>query len=271
MRYPAVAGRFYPDDKDELTAMIKSCFTGDMGPGMPSREGSKRSIVGAIAPHAGYVASGTNAAHVYKQILEDGLPEAYILVGPDHNGVPYDFVMCNEDHVTPLGTCQVHEGIAKKLKELIPNDCSAHRLEHSIEVQIPFIQFIDPDPRIVPIIMRDQSITAARELSEHIQEACKGMDVIVIASSDMSHYIPKPDAEILNRLVLDRIEEKDIEGMYSVIKDKKISICGYGPMAAAMISTEPSSIEILEYSDSWDSLKQDINSVVGYGSALMYR
>ena len=271
MRYPAVAGRFYPAEKSELLANIRGCFLHEMGPGLPEHTGGERTIAAAIAPHAGYMASGMNAAHVYKKIAEDGLPEAYILIGPDHHGVPYRAVMCEEEYLTPLGPCKIHEGIAAELREKIPSDAAAHRYEHSVEVQVPFIQFIDKDPKIVPIIMRDQSKAAAEKLAASIREVCRDRDAIVIASSDMSHYIPKEDAERLNSMVLERIGAKDVDGMYSAVEKNRISVCGYGPMAAAMLSSEPSEIEILKYSDSWDSLEYDIRSVVGYGSAVMYK
>ncbi|MDR1955077.1 MAG: AmmeMemoRadiSam system protein B, partial [Candidatus Methanoplasma sp.] len=163
MRYPAVAGRFYPADKSELSANIEECFRHELGPGLPEHFGSERTISAAIAPHAGYMASGMNAAHVYKKIAEDGSPEAYIVIGPDHVGVPYRAVMCDDDFLTPMGPCRIHEDIASELSEMIPCDCAAHRYEHSIEVQIPFIQFIDKDPRIIPIIMGDQSKASAEK------------------------------------------------------------------------------------------------------------
>jgi AmmeMemoRadiSam system protein B len=119
--------------------------------------------------------------------------------------------------------------------------------------------------------MRDQSKAGAEKLAQCIREACRGMNVIVIASSDMAHYKTKKDADRLNSMVLEKIEKKDIEGMYSVVERNRISVCGYGPMAAAILASDPSRIEILKYSDSWDSLKYDINSVVGYGSAVMYK
>lgn len=271
MRYPAVAGRFYPSDRDELISMIRDCFQHELGPGLPDHKGNERRIAAVIAPHAGYMASGMNAAHVYKKIAEDGLPDAYIVIGPDHNGVPFDAVLCDEEYLTPLGPCVIHKKITEELSRYIPKSCNAHRLEHSIEVQVPFIQFIDDDPKIVPIIMRDQSLGSAKRLSDAIRAATKGMDVVIIASSDMSHYIPKDVAERLNGMVIERIREKDVDGMYSVIKDNDISVCGYGPMATAVLSTDPSKVEILKYSDSWDSLRYDRNSVVGYCSAVMYR
>jgi len=271
MRYPAVAGRFYPAEKNELLADIRGCFIHDIGPGLPEHTGTERAIAAAIAPHAGYMASGMNAAHVYKKIAEDGLPEAYILIGPDHHGVPYRAVMCEEEYLTPLGPCKIHEDIAADLREKVPSDCGAHKYEHSVEVQVPFIQFIDKDPRIVPIIMRDQSKAAAERLAVSIKEACEGRDVIVIASSDMAHYIPKEDAERLNAMVLEKIRAKDVDGMYSVVEKNRISVCGYGPMATAILGAGPSEIEILKYSDSWDSLEYDRRAVVGYGSAVMYK
>jgi len=271
MRHPVVAGRFYPADKKELESVIRSCFLHNLGPGLPQRIGSERKISAAIAPHAGYMASGMNAAHVYKKIMEDGLPEAYIIIGPDHVGVPFRAVMCDEPFLTPLGQCKIHEEIASKLSKKIPCNCSAHKYEHSLEVQVPFLQFIDKDPKIVPIIMSDQSKAAAEKLAASIKEACEGRDVVVIASSDMAHYIPKDDAQRLNSAVLDKIVKNDVEGMYEVIEENDISVCGFGPMATAMIGSDPSRIEILKYSDSWDSLRYDIRSVVGYCAAVMYK
>ena len=271
MRYPVVAGRFYSADKNELLADIRGCFLHEIGPGLPEYAGNERKISGAIAPHAGYMASGMNAAHVYRKIAEDGLPEAYILIGPDHHGVPFKTVMCNEDFLTPLGPCKIHADIAARLGESIPCSCAAHRYEHSIEVQVPFLQFIDKNPKIVPIIMRDQSKVSAERLAASIKEACKDRDVIIIASSDMAHYIPKEDAERLNLMVLEKIGNKDVDGMYYAIEKNNISVCGYGPMATAIFGAEPSRIEVLKYSDSWDSLEYDKNAVVGYCSAVMYR
>ena len=271
MRYPAVAGRFYPIDRNELSKIIELCFTHELGPGLPEESSGERSICAAVSPHAGYVASGMNAAHTYRKIAEDGLPEAYIIVGPDHYGVPYSSVMCSDEYLTPLGSCKIHSEIAGKLRQLIPDDCNAHRSEHSIEVQVPFIQYIDPDPHIIPIIMGRQDKEASRSLAESIRKASKGHDVVVIASSDMAHYVPKTVGERMNTAVLERLKEKDIDGMYSTIMKEKISVCGYGPMAVALRSTDPSRVEILKYSDSWDSLGYDMNSVVGYGSAVMYK
>lgn len=269
MRYPAVAGRFYSDNKDALIKEIEGCFTHPLGPGLPGKCGNERKIISAIAPHAGYAASGMNAAHVYKAIAEDGLPEAYVIVGPDHRGIQYDVAMCGVPYVTPLGACGIHDGIAKKLRKIIPDDPQSHRYEHSVEVQIPFIQYIDPDPRIVPIIMGDQSPGCSKLLSEAIKEACGEHDVIVIASSDLSHYVPKKRAYSEGTDVLKKVCGLDVPGMYGVIEGRDISACGYGPMSVAM-SMDPSDAKLLKYSDSDDSLGMS-NEVVAYAAVAFYR
>ncbi len=268
MRYPAVAGRFYPLQRDELREQIEWCFTHPLGPGKIGGCRNERRIKGILAPHAGYQCSGMNAAHAFKALAEDGKPDAYIIIGPDHHGVPFDVVMCSDSYLTPLGECKVHEKIAAKLAQSITDSPNAHMFEHSVEVEVPFLQYIDPDARIVPIIMRRQDIDSAVRLGNRIREACEGYDVVVIASSDMSHYIPKDLAEKLDMKLLDRMCALDIEGMYSEIARYDISACGYGPIAATITATSPSKATLLKHSDSWDSLQYMKDSVVGYASAI---
>jgi AmmeMemoRadiSam system protein B len=236
---------------------------------MPGECRNERRIVSTIAPHAGYMASGMNAAHAYKAIAEDGLPEVYVIVGPDHRGIAYDVAMCGIPYVTPLGVCGVHEEIVKKLRKIIPDDPRSHRYEHSVEVQVPFVQYIDPNARIVPIIMGDQSRECAEFLSKAIAEACDGHDAVVIASSDLSHYVTKKKAYSEGTDVLNKVCGLDVPGMYDVITERQITACGYGPMAVAM-TTKCSGAELLKYSDSSDSLGMS-NEVVAYASVAFYR
>lgn len=271
MRYPAVAGQFYSLNRDDLVEQIESCFTHKLGPGMPGPEGDTRRIVSAVAPHAGFMASGMNAAHTYKHIKEDGLPDTYVIIGPDHYGVPFDFVMCSEDHLTPLGPCEVDKEMVNDLKGLISNSPNAHRLEHSIEVQIPFIQYIDPGAKILPIIMSRQDLLTAGRLADILRAVCSNRNVVIIASSDLSHYIPKDNARILDSKVLENITSLNPEGMFETVRSNRISACGYGPIATAMMATDPGSAQVLKYSNSYDSLGGDPNAVVGYASVAMYR
>lgn len=271
MRYPAVAGRFYPLNKEDLVLDIESCFRHMLGPGMPGETGSTRRIVSAVSPHAGYMASGMNAAHIYKRIKEDGLPDTYVIIGPDHYGVPFDFVMCSDDYLTPLGICKTDKKFVSELVDFVPDSANAHRLEHSVEVQVPFIQYIDPDPHIVPIIMARQDRITAGRLADILANICEGKDVVIIASSDMSHYIPKEKASVLDAEVLRKITALDADGIFDTVRSKGISACGYGPIATAIKASSPGSAEILKYSDSYDSLGGDPGAVVGYASAVMYR
>ena len=269
MRYPAVAGRFYPNDKKALIKEIETCFTHDIGPGMPSSYGNERELRAVLAPHAGYRASGMNAAHAYKKIAEDGLPEVYVIIGPDHYGIPYDAAMCGGSYATPLGECKVHGIAAKRMRELIPDDPRAHMYEHSVEVQVPFIQYIDKNAEILPIIMSDQSQEAAKYLGNAIAEACEGLDHLIVASSDLSHYVPKERARSESTDVLERVCALDVPGMYKTIKDRRITACGFGPIATAM-GSGCSSAALLKYSDSGDSLGMD-DEVVAYASVAFNR
>ena len=269
MRQPAVAGRFYPNGRDALMKEIERCFTHSIGPGLPGGCRNERKIAAAIAPHAGYAASGMNAAHAYKEIAEDGLPDVYVVVGPDHHGIPYDAAMCGEPYVTPLGVCGVHEDAAKKMRKLIPDDVRAHRFEHSVEVQIPFIQFIDPNAKVIPVIMSDQSYESAVRLSKVIKEACAGYDRIVIASSDLSHYVPRARARSESTELMEKVCALDVKGMYEVIAERRITACGFGPMAVAMMSGGTKG-KLLRYSDSCDSLGSDAGGVVAYASAAFF-
>ena len=208
MRVPAVSGAFYPSDPVILKNQLRECFTN--GPGEPGKSSGKRSISAVVVPHAGYVYSGTCAAHSFKAIAEDGLPEAYIVIGPDHVGVPYDAVMSTEDYCTPLGPCPIHQSIAMRLREFIPDDSNAHRREHSIEVELPFIQTIDPNPHIIPIIMGRQDMNTAQRVADALKIACAGHDVVIIASSDLVHYVPKTFADTMDARFLHAVASGNV-------------------------------------------------------------
>ena len=272
MRQPAVAGRFYPDDPEDLERMISWCFQHRLGPGLPGRTGDSRRILGAMAPHAGYMCSGMTAARTYRALKEDGLPELYVIIGPDHYGTAMGrTVLCSEDFATPLGVCRTDREVCARLAGRFPDSPRAHAREHAVEVQVPFIQYIDPDPRIVAITMGDQSPACAAELADALREACSGRDAVVIASTDMSHYIPKEDAARLDGMVLDEVSRMDVQGMYSVVYGNRVSMCGYGPTATAMLFSEGCVPRMLGHTDSYDALGMDPGAVVGYASAVFER
>lgn len=268
MRLPAVSGRFYPSDAVSLRASIGACFDSPLASGRPGPSSDRRSIRGAVAPHAGYMASGANAANAFRLLAEDGHPDAYVVIGPDHHGMCPVNTLCSEPFLTPFGPCPVHEEICSKLSRSVPDIPEAHRYEHSIEVEVPFLQYIDPDARIVPIMMSDQSPEAAVVLAENLKEACDGYDVVFLASTDLSHYIPKAEAERLDLMVLEQVRRMDWQGLYRVVAKNRISMCGYGPTAVAMMLCEGCTPTDIKHTDSYDSLGLDPGSVVGYGTAV---
>ncbi|MDO5861676.1 MAG: AmmeMemoRadiSam system protein B [Thermoplasmata archaeon] len=268
MREPAVAGRFYPSDRDALKEAVRECFLSPLASGLPDGTGHARRVRGAMAPHAGIMISGPNAANVYRRIREDGLPEAYVMIGPDHHGMSPVNTFSSNPYATPLGVCRVHEGIADRLSRMIPDVPQAQEYEHSIEVQLPFVQFIDRDPAVIPVMMSDQSPAAAVELAHALGEACDGYDVLFIASTDMSHYIPRGEAARLDSMVLDRVADMDWRGVYSTVVENRISMCGYGPTATVMMLCEGCVASNVRHTDSYDTLGMDPDSVVGYGSAV---
>ncbi len=269
MRSPAVAGRFYPSDADGLGSAIRGCFTHPLGPGLPSERGDSRSIRGIMVPHAGYMCSGMASAHAFKAVAEDGAPETYVVIGPDHHGTSLGRnVLSSEDFLTPFGACRTDKEICEALSDSIPDVPEAHAYEHSIEVELPFIQWIDPSSRVVPVMMGDQSIGSARRLAGLLKDACEGKDVVVVASSDMSHYIPKGDAARLDGMVLEKVADMDAEGMHSAVRRNRVSMCGCGPVATAMMFCEGARAEDVFHMDSFDSIGIDPGSVVGYASAV---
>jgi len=268
MRYPAVAGRFYSSKEKVLREEIEECFRSRIGPGaVPELKQGRGSIVGAVVPHAGYVFSGPVAAHVYGAIAEEGFPETFVVIGPNHHGVGSGVAMTIEDFVTPLGTIEVDRELAKKLKGWVDEDPSAHQHEHSIEVQVPFIQYFSRRARFLPICMAFQDFDTAKELGVRLRKACEGRDVIVVASSDFSHYVPAAFAEKQDRAVIDRIIALDAQGVETTVTGKDVSMCGYGPVMAMLEAVGGKSAKLLRYATSGDV--HPMPDVVGYAGIVV--
>ncbi len=273
MRPPAVAGQFYPSTKDGLDALIPDLFLHPLGPGEVPRLniGGERKIEGGIVPHAGYVYSGPVAAHFYAALAKDGYPETFIIIGPNHYGVGAPVATTLEDFETPYGVARVDKELAKEIaKGIVAIDEDAHRYEHSVEVQIPFLQFFKKDIQIVPITMLVQEEPIAVELGKVIRSAIEslGRDVVIIASSDFSHYVPKKTAYKKDAKAIEKIRSRDIEGLYRVIYKHNITMCGYGPISAMLTATR-GEVELLKYATSGDV--QEMKEVVGYASFKVER
>ncbi len=280
IRKPYVANAFYAGTKTELTQQIVGCFTHRFGPGRvptPVNRGPRK-VVGLVSPHAGYVYSGPVAANGYERLATDGMPEVLIILGPNHTGYGSGVSILTEGAwETPVGITSIDAQLAKQIQkgsDILDVDESAHSFEHSIEVQLPFIQFLFKDaPKFIPICMMMQDLRTSRDIGGDIVEQCKGKDFAIIASSDFTHYEPHETASQKDKLAIDAIMNLDDEALNELGDSNKVTMCGYGPIttliaAAKMIGgVKP---ELLAYRTSGD-ITGDNSSVVGYSSLVFTR
>jgi len=276
IRKPAVAGLFYEIDPDSLRKQIEWCFKHSLGPGNIPKIGSKRNIKGVIAPHAGYVYSGPVAAHTYHEIAEDGFPETFVILCPNHTGMGSGVSTMNQGSwETPLGLADIDGEFADlmiKNAGIIDSNPEAHLKEHSAEVQLPFLQYINPDFQFVPVTMWMQDIETATEIGVSIEKTAKelGRDVVVIASTDFTHYQPQEIAHKQDMKVIDAIKAMDEKRMMNRVMELNVTMCGYGPVAATMVASKKMGAtlcEVKKYATSGDATG-DQSSVVAYASAV---
>lgn len=283
-RRSAAAGGFYPGDEHALESMVQSLFESAGHPSLAAVP--SKGIVCGICPHAGYPYSGKTAAHFYGE-LASAMPDRVILLGPNHTGMgraPLSIMTEGFWH-TPLGDVPVDGDLAERLlsqSETISADETAHAMEHSIEVQLPFLQYLRKDISIVPIALNVQDLDSAIEVSQAIKNSCED-NVAVIASSDLVHfgkrygYAPVSGTaeemaewvERNDRQVLTMIVEKDVDGLYDFIASLNYTMCGYGPSAAAMLVAAQFGLEgtVLNYTNSY-KITGDADLIVGYGSVI---
>lgn len=279
LRKPAVAGMFYPDDSEELVKTIEDCFLHSFGPGkipdIESFEGNDYPV-NVMVPHAGFQYSGTIAAHSYCELAKNGFPEVFIIIGPNHTGLGSEVSVFNKgEWITPLGNIQVDEEFADTLisfSDFASADFAAHMREHSIEVQLPFLQYFSNDFKIVPVVLGSQTISAANDLAAAILKAGEklGKSYCVIASSDLSHFNTQERANKVDGFVLEDIENMDEFKLLEEIIQYNITMCGYGSVMTTMILSKmcgKNTSEILDYKTSGD-ISGDLSSVVGYASGI---
>jgi len=278
-RYPAVAGYFYEDRKEDLIRRIEWCYLHPLGVGkLPirgaQRDRSKRLF---IAPHAGYMYSGPVASHTYYHISEAGNPGVFIIAGPNHSGLG-SLVATVVDYVweTPLGEVEIDSELAKAIarnSSYLDIDDIPHKSEHSIEVQIPFLQHIFGNNfKIVPIAMAMQTIEVARDIANAIAKAVEtlGRDVIYIASTDWNHYEPHEISVKKDLGALSYVEKLDAEGFYRYIVENYVSACGPGPTMVFIYLAKIwgyRGAKILKYATSGD-VTGEKSWVVGYASSI---
>ena len=275
VRRPYVAGSFYPRDPQRLRSDIEDCFRHTLGPGrLPTKGEKPRTITALVCPHAGYMYSGPVAAHSYLALSEEKAPETAIILCPNHTGHGSAVSLMGEGYwETPLGRMKIDQDLSKaifKASGMIDMDESAHQYEHSIEVQLPFLQYLyGSSINIVPICMGFQDLETSRNVGEAVAEAAKDRNTVIIASTDMTHQEPQQSAARKDRLVLDAVEAMDEEKVQEVVRVNRMTMCGYGPVSAALVASKrlgADRAEILSYHTSGD-ITGDRGAVVGYASA----
>jgi AmmeMemoRadiSam system protein B len=278
VRKPAVSGMFYAGTASELEEQIEWCYKHELGPGAIPRVNSKgpREIVAIVAPHAGYYYSGPVAAHAYKELADDGIFDTAVILSPNHTGYGYPVSLwMGTGWNTPLGDVGINGELGQSLLgKVIKADETAHIHEHSIEVQLPWLQYLYKKVKIVPITMLAQDIETARTVGKAISQAGDNFDnLIIIASSDFTHYEPHSLAMEKDSSVIEAIVALDEEELYERCESLNCTMCGYGPIASAIVAAKEMKAKrasLLKYATSGDT-SGDYSRVVGYGSIVIKR
>jgi len=265
IRHPAVAGRFYPGDPIVLRRDLENYL---------SPETTAISAFGCVVPHAGYMYSGAVAGAVYRHLQ---IPKRCIILCPNHTGLGEPLsIMTDAAWQTPLGTVPIDQPLAEELKREFPllvEDSEAHRREHAIEVQLPFLQTIAQDFSFVPIALGTGRFEALEKLGEALAEVLKKVKtpVLTIASSDMNHYENDHITRIKDHRAIEKILALDARGLFDVVMTEQISMCGFGPTVAMLTAASrlgATSAELIRYATSGD-ISGDRDMVVGYAGIVV--
>lgn len=264
-REAVVAGQFYPGSEEALKKQIKGFIDEEVG---------REEVLGIVSPHAGYIYSGKVAGVVYSRIVP---AETFILLGPNHTGRGRPFaLMADGVWKTPLGSVEIDSGMAKEIlseSRNLEEDEKAHSYEHSLEVQLPFLQYLKRDFRFVPIILSHAALSVYREIGKTIARVIKlkQAKTIIIASSDMTHYEPQKSAEEKDKEAIKAILELNEEKLLERVRDLDISMCGYAPVAVTLIACKElgaKKAELIQYMTSGDT-SGDYSAVVGYAGVII--
>jgi len=273
IRQPAVAGQFYKGSPEALRDQVE---------GFLKLEARKVKALGIVSPHAGLMYSGSVAGAVYSRIE---LPGTFVLIGPNHTGFgPPLSLMAKGAWETPLGSVRINEGLAAAVllnSRRIQDDSIAHIREHSLEVQLPFIQYLKKEFTIVPIQMLDTRFDTCVDLGKAVAHAIEEYvkrdpgsmkeGVLIVASSDMSHYISADTAKKKDHLAIKRMLDLDAQGLYETVRSEGISMCGYGPAVAMLTACKvlgATKAELVKYTNSGD-VSGDYDQVVGYAGIVV--
>jgi len=263
IRPAAVAGTFYPGDPDRLGQMLDEFCP----------KPTEKKVTAVMAPHAGYIYSGKIAGAVYERVT---IPDEVLLICPNHTGEgPRISVWAKGAWETPLGRVPVAEDLASRLLARVSDavaDQRAHLFEHANEVHLPFLRHRNPNVRIVPVVLGRLSIDAVERFGDALADLLDvGATPLIVASTDMSHYIARTEATACDHRALDAVAKIDGRGLYETVTRERISMCGFIPTAAALQACRQKKCResvLVAYGDSGDRTG-DLDSVVGYASAYI--
>jgi AmmeMemoRadiSam system protein B len=267
-----VAGRFYPRDPEDLRAEVRS-YLSQPDLANPDLANPAR-VLGCIAPHAGYVYSGHVAGAVFARVK---VPPRCIVLCPNHTGVGRALAIMSEGAwETPLGAVPIDGDLAAALTQRFPTlqeDSSAHRAEHAIEVELPFLQMLQPDLTFVPIALGTTQFEALEQLGIAIAGVITAQPdpILIVASGDMNHYESDAVTRAKDHRAIERILTLDPRGLHEVVTQQKISMCGLGPavvMLTAVRLLGAKSTELVKYATSGD-VSGDRETVVGYAGVVV--
>jgi AmmeMemoRadiSam system protein B len=260
-RKPYVAGQFYPGGRERLREAIE---------GLTDAAAERVKAVAVVSPHAGYVYSGPVAGAVFSTTV---LPPVLVILGPGHREIgPLFAIQAEGSWQTPLGESPIERDLALRILagcDRVEENDQAHLWEHSLEVQLPFIQYFRPDAAIVPIcVSHEAGYPELEALGRALAGAVRihGREALLVASTDMSHYVSQRTAETKDRLAIDRVLALDPAGLFATVTAERISMCGFQPTAAALVAAiglGATKAELVRYQTSGDA-SGDYSQVVGY-------
>ncbi|MCS7257816.1 MAG: AmmeMemoRadiSam system protein B [candidate division WOR-3 bacterium] len=272
IRKPVVSGQFYPQQKEILKKTIDEFLKAIPPPNITKQ------IIGIIVPHAGYPYSGLTASYAYKAIANQKY-DAVIMLGPSHQAYIKNFAVYGEGKwQTPLGDVNIAEDIAhaiiKEAPSKIINQLDAHQYEHSLEVQLPFLQTVLKDFKIVPIMMLNPSYEDCNILAQAIAKNTRGKNILILASSDLYHGYSYSDCQKTDSLTLNYITKFDIKGLYDALSKEKAQACGGYPIVVLMMVADllgAKEVKLLHRTNSNDVIGEKGGYCVGYASLVFLK
>ncbi len=265
IRNPVVAGQFYPESASQLKAMIEQ---------LVDEKAEKEEVIGLVSPHAGYIYTGPVAGAVISRIR---FKDTFVIIGPNHTGSGKPLsIMTEGTWKTPLGEVEIDSALGKQILAIsshLEEDYRAHQYEHSIEVQLPFLQYFKKDIKLVPIILAHATSAIYKEIGKAIAQATKDLnkEVVIIASSDMTHYEPQESAQRKDKQAIEAILDLNEDELLRRVEELKISMCGYAPVVSLISAAKElgaKGAELIRYQTSGDTTG-DYTSVVGYAGIII--